>query len=74
MSLVNQLPPLLTYDATIQGMLVECFPLIALGNVTMSTMGMVCWAIVVAQGRYRLSTTIATACAFFVLLSLSERY
>lgn len=45
MILVNQLPPLLTYDATIQGMLVECFPLIALGSVTMS-MGVVCWAIV----------------------------
>jgi len=67
MSLVNQLPPLLTYDATIQGMLVECFPLIALGNVTMS-MGMVCWAIVGAQGRYRLSTTIATACAFCITI------
>ncbi len=49
MSLTNVLPPMLTYDDTIQGMLVELFPLVALGNVTMS-MGMVCWAIVGAQG------------------------
>jgi Na+-driven multidrug efflux pump len=67
MSLVHQLPPLLTYDPTIQGMLIECFPLIALGNVTMS-IGMVCWAIVGAQGRYRLSTTIATSCAFCITI------
>jgi MATE family multidrug resistance protein len=67
MSLVDQLPPLMTYDTTIQGMLVQLFPLVALGNVTMS-MGMVCWAIVGAQGRYRLSTTIATSCAFFITI------
>ena len=67
MSLVHQLPPLLTYDPTIQGMLIECFPLIALGNVTMS-MGMVCWAIVGAHRRYHLSTTIATSCAFCITI------
>lgn len=67
MSLVDLLPPLMTYDTTIQGMLVDLFPLVALGNVTMS-MGMVCWAIVGAQGRYRLSTTIATSCAFFITI------
>jgi Na+-driven multidrug efflux pump len=44
-SLINILPPLLTWDKTIQDMLVELFPLVALGNVTMS-MGMVCWLIV----------------------------
>lgn len=65
--LTTVLPPLLTYDATIQGMLVECFPLVALGNVTMST-GMVCWAIVGAQGRYKMATTIAMACAFGITL------
>ena len=70
MSLTNVLPPLLTYDETIQGMLVELFPLVALGNVTMS-MGMVCWAIVGAQGRYRLSTTIATSCAFFITIPIA---
>ena len=69
MSLVDQLPPLMTYDTTIQGMLVQLFPLVALGNVTMS-MGMVCWAIVGAQGRYRLSTTIATSCAFFITIPI----
>jgi Na+-driven multidrug efflux pump len=70
MSLIHVLPPLLTYDATIQAMLIELFPLVALGNVTMS-MGMVCWAIVGAQGRYRLSTVIATSCAFFITIPIA---
>ena len=70
MGLADLLPPLLTPDATIQSMLVELFPLVALGNVTMS-MGMVCWAIVGAQGRYRLSTTIATSCAFFITIPIA---
>jgi Na+-driven multidrug efflux pump len=70
MSLINVLPPLLTYDATIQVMLIELFPLVALGNVAMS-MGMVCWAIVGAQGRYRLSTVIATSCAFFITIPIA---
>jgi len=70
MGLADLLPPLLTPDATIQGMLVELFPLVALGNVTMA-MGMVCWAVVGAQGRYRLSTTIATSCAFCITLPIA---
>ncbi|KAL3766941.1 LOW QUALITY PROTEIN: hypothetical protein ACHAW5_011160 [Stephanodiscus triporus] len=68
-SLTNVLPSWLTHDETIQDMLVEMFPLVALGNVTMS-MGMVCWAIVGAQGRYHLSTTIAIACSFIVTIPI----
>ena len=67
--LTNVLPPLLTHDETIQDLLVEMFPLVALGNVTMS-MGMVCWAVVGAQGRYRLSTSIAIACSFVVTVPI----
>jgi MATE family multidrug resistance protein len=67
--LTNVLPPLLTHDETIQYLLVEMFPLVALGNVTMS-MGMVCWAVVGAQGRYRLSTSIAIACSFVVTVPI----
>jgi len=48
LSLTPRLPAWLTHDETIQGMLVELFPLIALGNVTMN-MGMVGWALVGAQ-------------------------
>ncbi|KAL3777598.1 hypothetical protein ACHAW5_007488 [Stephanodiscus triporus] len=69
MSLTNVLPSLMTKDATIQDMLAELFPLVALGNVTMS-MGMVCWAIVGAQGRYEISTMIATCCAFLVTIPI----
>ena len=68
-SLTNVLPPLLTHDETIQDLLVEMFPLVALGNVTMS-MGMVCWAVVGAQGRYLLSTSIAMTCSFVVTVPI----
>lgn len=67
--LTNILPPLLTPDSTIQTMLAQMFPLAALGNATMAT-GMVCWAIVGAQGRYHISTMIATACAFLITIPL----
>ena len=67
--LTNILPPLLTPDSTIQAMLAQMFPLAALGNATMAT-GMVCWAIVGAQGRYHISTMIATACAFLITIPL----
>lgn len=67
--LTNILPPLLTPDSTIQAMLAQMFPLAALGNATMAT-GMVCWAIVGAQGRYHISTMIATACAFLITIPI----
>jgi Na+-driven multidrug efflux pump len=67
--LINVLPRVLTQDETIQDMLAELFPLVALGNVTMS-MGMVCWAVVGAQGRYHLSTSIAIACSFLVTVPI----
>ena len=68
-SLKVVLPSWLTSDATIQDMLAEMFPLVALGNVTM-TMGMVCWAVIGAQGRYHLSTLIAITCAFVVTIPI----
>jgi Na+-driven multidrug efflux pump len=68
-SLKGVLPSWLTRDATIQNMLAEMFPLVALGNVTM-TMGMVCWAVIGAQGRYYLSTLIAITCSFVVTIPI----
>ena len=65
LSLNNTLPSLLTKDATIQRMLLDLFPLISLGNVSM-TLGMVAWAVVGGQGRYDLATKIATASSFLV--------
>jgi len=69
LSLSNILPFWLTKDATIQAMLIELFPLIALGNVTMN-MGMVCWAVVGAQGRYRLATWINMGCSMLITVPL----
>ena len=68
-SLSDVLPSLLTTDATLQAMLTEMFPIVALGNVTMS-MGIVCWTVVGAQGRYHLSTTVALTVSFVVTIPL----
>jgi len=69
LSMMNVLPEFLTTDQTIQDMLRMLFPLMALGNVTMSV-GMVCWALVGAQLRYPLATAIATLCSFGITLPL----
>jgi MATE family multidrug resistance protein len=63
LSLTDTLPSLLTNDATIQAMMTEMFPLVALGNITMS-MGMVAWTVIGAQGRYHLSTSVALGMTF----------
>jgi Na+-driven multidrug efflux pump len=68
-SLIDILPALMTRDVTMQAMLEEIFPLVALGNVTMS-MGMICWHVVGAQGRYHLSTTVAILISFAVTIPL----
>ena len=68
-SLTDVLPSLLTSDATMQAMLAEMFPLVALGNITMS-MGMVCWTVIGAQGRYHQSTSVAMAMTFVVTIPL----
>jgi Na+-driven multidrug efflux pump len=68
-SLMSILPAWLSHDATIQAMLFECFPLIAVGNITMD-LGMVCWSLVGSQGRYKLATTIATATTVLVTLPI----
>jgi MATE family multidrug resistance protein len=65
LSMKNVLPSLLTKDATIQFMLSDLFPIIALSNVSM-TVGMVAWTVVGGQGRYDLATKIAVPCSFFV--------
>jgi len=70
LSVSSVLPAVLTTDATLQAMLSELFPLIALGNVSMN-MGMTCWTIVGAQGRYKLATLIATACSLFITVPIA---
>ncbi|KAL3784819.1 hypothetical protein HJC23_013859 [Cyclotella cryptica] len=63
------LPEWLTTDETIQEMLIELFPLIGLGNLTM-TVGMVCWALIGAQARYQLATAINLACSLLITVPL----
>ncbi len=63
--LKSVLPSLLTKDATIQRMLLDLFPLLAMSNVSM-TAGMVAWTVVGGQGRYDLATKLAIACSFLV--------
>ena len=69
LSMSSVLPSWLTSDPTIQAMLSELFPLVALGNITMNV-GMVCWALIGAQGRYRLATSVATACSLLITIPI----
>lgn len=73
--LSSALPSALTKDATIQHMLLDLFPLLAMNNVSM-TVGMVAWTVVGGQGRYDLATKLATACSFLVTCPVAggERY
>ena len=64
------LPKLYTQDATLRYLMSEVFPLVGIGNMTM-TFGMVCWAIIGAQGRYSLATKIATFSSWGVTLPLA---
>ena len=63
--LSSALPSALTKDVTMQAMLLDLFPLLAMNNVSM-TLGMVAWTVVGGQGRYDLATKLAIACSFLV--------
>ncbi len=62
-----------TQDETLQTMMLEAIPLVTVGNVLM-VFGMVCWSLVGAQGRYRLSTTVNAIVSFSVTLPLSALF
>lgn len=59
-----------TTDEVLQYMVNDAVPLIGLGNITM-TYGMVCWAIIGAQGRYRLATLTAFIASWFVTVPMA---
>lgn len=63
----------LTPDPTLQRLIIEVLPLMGLGNLTM-TAGTVSWALVGAQGRYRLATFIALIGSWFFTLPLAAIY
>ncbi|KAL7552150.1 hypothetical protein ACHAWF_015368 [Thalassiosira exigua] len=67
------IPLWLSQDETIQGMLAELFPLVAMGNVTMN-MGMTCWTLLGAQGRYNIATLVSLGCSFFITVPLGAAF
>jgi Na+-driven multidrug efflux pump len=60
----------LTPDPTLQRLMVELLPLVGIGQVAMTT-GIVSWAIIGAQGRYRLSTGMQFIGSWGVTIPLS---
>lgn len=69
----QNLPTWFTSDPTLQHMLNDLIPLVGFGNITM-TAGMVCWSLVGAQGRYRLSTLIVMVSSWLVTLPLAALF
>lgn len=63
----------LTPDPTLQRLIVEVLPLMGIGNIAL-TAGTVSWALVGAQGRYRLATSIAFIGSWCVTLPLAAIY
>ena len=66
----EDLAKLLTPDPTLQRLLVQVFPLMGMGNIAL-TAGSVSWALVGAQGRYRLATCVAFVSSWCVTLPLA---
>jgi Na+-driven multidrug efflux pump len=63
----------LTPDPTLQYLIAELFPLVGVGNVAL-TAGTVSWALVGAQGRYRLATLTAFVSSWCVTLPLAALF
>jgi Na+-driven multidrug efflux pump len=63
----------LTKDPALQHIIAELLPLVGFGNITL-TAGSVCWALVGAQGRYRLATLIAFVCSWGFTMPLAALF
>ena len=63
----------LTPDTTLQRLIIEVLPLMGMGNIAL-TAGTVSWALVGAQGRYRLATFVAFVGSWCVTLPLAAIY
>jgi len=66
----DDLPKWFTTDPTIQKMITDLIPLVGFGNITM-TFGMVCWALIGAQGRYQMSTKVILVTSWCVTQPLA---
>jgi len=63
----------LTPDPTLQRLILEVLPLLGVGNIAL-TAGSVSWALVGAQGRYRLATFVAFISSWSVTLPMAAIY
>jgi Na+-driven multidrug efflux pump len=63
----------LTPDPTLQHMIADLLPLMGLGNIAL-TAGTVSWALVGAQGRYRLATLVAFIFSWGITMPLSALF
>lgn len=70
LALGDKIPKWLTSDLAIQKMIQENIPLIGFGNIIM-TGGNTCWAVLGAQGRYRLATFIFFVSSWLVIIPLA---
>jgi MATE family multidrug resistance protein len=60
----------LTPDPTLQGLIIDVLPLMGMGNIALSA-GSISWALVGAQGRYRLATFVAFVSSWCITLPLA---
>jgi MATE family multidrug resistance protein len=60
----------ITPDPTLQNLIVGLLPYLGVGNLTLVA-GSVAWALVGAQGRYRLATLVSLVCSWFLTLPLA---
>jgi Na+-driven multidrug efflux pump len=68
--LAEYIPKWVTPDPTLQKMIYETLPLIGIGQLAMNV-GIMCWSVIGAQGRFRLATTIEFVASWFVVIPLS---
>jgi Na+-driven multidrug efflux pump len=67
--LAEYIPKWITPDPTLQKMIYEVLPLLGIGQIAMS-LGIMCWSVIGAQGRYRLATTIEFIGSWFFVIPL----
>jgi Na+-driven multidrug efflux pump len=66
----DDIPTWLTNDPTLQRMIADLVPLFGIGNIALS-IGTMSWTLVGAQSRFRLSTWVNWAGAWFVMMPLA---
>ena len=71
LSLQDRIPGWFTVDPTLQAMLRELMPYVAVGNFSMQ-FGMTAWSVIGAQGRYDLATRVSIVSSWGVCVPLAS--